>query len=56
MGENELLPTFPTKVLRDGKTTIPYNIRRKLGLETGDWIVIQILKVEKKKEDRGDEE
>jgi len=52
VSENELVPPFPTQVVTQGKVTIPYNIRKKLDLKTGDWVLIQILKVERQGRDK----
>jgi len=32
----------PTRVLRQGRVTIPAEVRRDLGLEKGDYVVIDV--------------
>jgi hypothetical protein len=37
---------FAVKVLRDGRITIPEDQRKKLKIETGDWVKIVMEKLE----------
>ena len=32
----------PTRLIDDGRVTIPVDIRRELGIEEGDYVVIEI--------------
>jgi AbrB family looped-hinge helix DNA binding protein len=32
----------PTKVINDGRVTIPADVRRELGLQEGDYVMIDV--------------
>lgn len=34
---------FPTKLLKDGKITVPKNIREYLGVNEGDSIIVDVV-------------
>lgn len=36
----------PTKVINDGRVTIPAELRRNLGLEEGDYVLIDVKPLE----------
>lgn len=36
----------PTKVINNGRVTIPADIRRELGLEEGDYVMIDVTPLE----------
>lgn len=36
----------PTRVIDDGRVTIPAHIRRELGIEKGDYILVNIRPLE----------
>lgn len=40
------MPKAPTKVIDDGRVTIPADIRRELGLEKGDYVVVDVRPLE----------
>lgn len=48
-------PIFVTQVAKQGKITIPANLRKKLRIEYGDWVTFEILNVEKP-ERRGEDD
>jgi len=39
----------PTKIIADGRVTIPANIRRVLGLTEGDYVLVSIEPLEESK-------
>ncbi|MGA2162791.1 MAG: hypothetical protein ABSG28_11460 [Methanoregula sp.] len=43
------LHTATVKVIKDGRITIPTEIRELEGIEEGDFVRITIVKIEKKK-------
>jgi AbrB family looped-hinge helix DNA binding protein len=36
----------PTKVINNGRVTIPAEVRRELGLEEGDYVMIDVTPLE----------
>lgn len=38
----------PTKIINDGRVTIPADIRRELGLEEGDYVMIDVTPLEER--------
>ncbi len=37
---------IPTKVINDGRVTIPAEVRRELGLERGDYVLVDVQPLE----------
>jgi len=38
--------TAPTRVIDAGRVTIPANVRRDLGIEKGDYVIINVRPIE----------
>lgn len=38
--------TAPTRVINDGRVTIPADVRRELGIEEGDYVLIDVRPME----------
>jgi AbrB family looped-hinge helix DNA binding protein len=38
--------TAPTRVINDGRVTIPADVRRDLGIEVGDYVLIDVRPME----------
>lgn len=36
----------PTRVINDGRVTIPADVRRELGIEEGDYVLIDVKPLE----------
>lgn len=36
----------PTKVINNGRVTIPAEVRRELGLEEGDYVIVDVQPLE----------
>ncbi|WP_425601760.1 AbrB/MazE/SpoVT family DNA-binding domain-containing protein [Haloplanus pelagicus] len=40
------MPEAPTRVIEDGRITIPAHVRRDLGLEKGDYVMVDVRPLE----------
>jgi len=40
------MPVAPTRVLREGRVTIPAEVRQDLGIEHGDYVMIDVEPLE----------
>jgi AbrB family looped-hinge helix DNA binding protein len=38
----ERMPEAPTRVIEDGRVTIPAHIRREIGVEKGDYVMVDV--------------
>lgn len=36
------MPEAPSRVIEDGRVTIPAHIRREIGIEKGDYVMINV--------------
>lgn len=41
------MPQAPTRVIEDGRITIPAHIRREIGVEKGDYVMVDIRPLER---------
>lgn len=45
------MPQAPTRVIEDGRITIPAHIRREVGIEKGDYVLVNIRPIEGEADD-----
>jgi len=45
------MPQAPTRVIEDGRITIPAHIRQEVGIEKGDYVLINIRPIEEETDD-----
>lgn len=45
------MTTAPTRVLKQGRVTIPADVRRELGLNPGDYVVVDVRPLTEEDED-----
>ena len=45
------MPQAPTRVIEDGRITIPAHIRQEVGIEKGDYVLINIRPIEEESDD-----
>ena len=50
MERPKIAPPFLVKLSDQGKITIPHTLRKRLGLKTGDWLVLEIVQIDRRGE------
>lgn len=45
------MPQAPTRVIEDGRVTIPAHIRREIGVEKGDYVMVDVQPLDRGTDD-----